>query len=184
MISDLLVEVDRLFDDLGIAHAFGGAMALNYYAEPRATTDVDVNVATDVAGAPGLVGELAAAGFVLDRPLDELVPISGARLRRGVDVLDLFLSFDAFHHRLLGRARRVPIRATTGTAEIPILSADDLVVVKLSCNRGKDWVDVEAMVAAGVTIDVPLVEAELIGLRGPTMDPRVARLREVIASIW
>ena len=28
----------------GVEHAFGGALALAYYAEPRATADVDVNV--------------------------------------------------------------------------------------------------------------------------------------------
>ncbi|MBI1843131.1 MAG: hypothetical protein HYR89_00725, partial [Actinobacteria bacterium] len=28
----------------GVPHAFGGALALAYYAEPRATIDIDLNV--------------------------------------------------------------------------------------------------------------------------------------------
>ncbi len=35
-----------------IPHAFGGALALAYYAEPRATIDIDLNVFVPVAPAP------------------------------------------------------------------------------------------------------------------------------------
>ena len=180
MIAELLVEVDRLLSDWQVDHAFGGAIALNYYAEPRATTDIDVNVATSFDDAAELVEQLEQVGFELEQPLAELLPLAGARMRRGADVVDLFFSFDGFHQRLRARARRVPLRVGGTMAEIPILSSNDLVVVKISFNRGKDWVDIEAMVASGTPIDVDLVQEELVALRGPTMYPRVARLRQII----
>jgi len=180
VIAELLVEVDRLLTDFQVDHAFGGAIALNYYAEPRATTDIDVNVATTFDAAAELIGQLEGVGFEMEQPLAELVPLAGARMRRDADVVDLFFSFDGFHERLRSRARRVPLRVSGTTTEIPILSSHDLVVVKISFNRGKDWVDIEAMVASGAPIDVPLVQEELIALRGPMMYPRVAQLRRII----
>lgn len=180
MIAELLVEIDGLLTELNVDHAFGGAIALNYYAEPRATTDIDVNVATSFDAASELVERFEDAGFALEQPIAELVPMAGARMRRGADVVDLFFSFDGFHERLRSRARQVPLRVRGEMKEIPILSCDDLVVVKVSSNRGKDWVDIEAMVASGAPVDVDLVQEELIAFRGPSMYPRVARLRQII----
>lgn len=182
LIADLLVEIDVLLSAEGIDHAIGGALALNYYAEPRATTYVDVNVAMSFTDAPVLVERFGLEGFFLERPLEDIPPASGARLRRGADVVDLFFAYDSFHERLAARARRVPIRAAGEIVEIPILSACDLVIVKMSFNRGKDWVDIEAMISSGTPIDLPLAETEIVSLRGPTMYPRVARLRELLAG--
>ncbi len=181
-IGALLVEIDERFRQWGVKHAFGGAMALNFYAEPRATVDIDVNVATNVAEARELIDLLREVGFELEQPLEDLIPAAGARARRASDVVDLFFAFDEFHRRLLERARRIPIRVGGALVEVPVLSADDLVVVKMSFNRGKDWVDIEAMVNSGTPIDITLVERELIAFRGPTMYPRLARLRQMLAE--
>ena len=45
----------------------------------------------------------------------------------------------------------MPIRAAGEILEIPVLSAGDPVIVMMSLNRGNDWVDIEAMVAAVAT---------------------------------
>ena len=63
-----------------------------------------------------------------------------------------------------------------------MISPDDLVVFKMAFNRGKDWVDIESMLLAGTKLDLTLISQELVSLRGPTMHPRVARLRELIAK--
>ena len=42
-----VIEVDRSLDAAGIAHAFGGAIALAYCAKPRGTKDIDINVAVE-----------------------------------------------------------------------------------------------------------------------------------------
>src|SRR5659263_502227 len=38
-LPDKVVALDRALDDASIDHAFGGALALAYYAEPRSTVD-------------------------------------------------------------------------------------------------------------------------------------------------
>ena len=47
-----IVEVHRGLTRVGIDHAFGGALALAYYTdEPRATADIDLNVALPASDA-------------------------------------------------------------------------------------------------------------------------------------
>jgi hypothetical protein len=52
----------------------------------------------------------------------------------------------------------------------------------MAFNRGNDWVDLEVTLAAKTPLDLALIEEELIALRGPTMHPRIARLRALIAA--
>ena len=60
---------------------------------------------------------------------------------------------------------------------LPFLSAEDLCVFKLSFGRPQDWVDLQAIARARTDLDIEVVEELLVALRGPTMYPRVARLR-------
>jgi hypothetical protein len=41
-LPEKIVAIDEALAE--IPHAFGGALALAYYAEPRATVDIDINV--------------------------------------------------------------------------------------------------------------------------------------------
>ncbi|EQD49108.1 hypothetical protein B2A_07757, partial [mine drainage metagenome] len=44
--ADQVVSVHMAFEEAGIRHAFGGAIALGYYIlAPRATDDIDINIA-------------------------------------------------------------------------------------------------------------------------------------------
>jgi len=66
---------------------------------------------------------------------------------------------------------------------LPFLSAEDLSVFKLSSARPQDWVDLRAIAAARPDLDVDYVERQLVGLRGPTMYARVARLRSFLRGV-
>jgi len=78
------------------------------------------------------------------------------------------------------RSAEIQIGATRRTLEV--VGPDDLVVFKVSCNQGKDWVDIEAMLVAGTVIDLDLKHQELLALRGPTMLPRIARLSTMLEN--
>ena len=43
-LSDKVEAIHRALSQAKIPHAFGGALALAYYTEPRATIDIDINV--------------------------------------------------------------------------------------------------------------------------------------------
>jgi hypothetical protein len=59
-LAERIVAIDGALADVG--HAFGGALALAYYAEPRATIDIDVNVFVPPARFADVADRLAAVG--------------------------------------------------------------------------------------------------------------------------
>jgi len=175
---DLVLTVDRCLCDAGIDHAFGGAIALSYYADPRATQDADINIFLPFERAAAVVGTLSEVGLEPELSAAEWSPSGGIRLAPvagGAFRVDLFLSIDERYATIARRARRVPFGSPP--SEILILSLEDLVLFKLSFGRGKDWVDIGQIASAGFEPDLDYIEEQLIGLRGPALYPRLARAR-------
>jgi hypothetical protein len=152
-------------------------LALAYYAEPRGTVDVDVNVFVTFDRAVEVVAALETLGFTPEQPVGEWSPAAGVRLRRPAEPtrLDLFFSLDERYDEIARRTRHFPFGRRR--RHLPFLSAEDLVVFKLSFGRDKDWVDLRHLLEARPAIDLTYVETQLVALRGPTMYPRLARLR-------
>lgn len=124
-----------------------------------------------------VVDAFAALGLIPDLAPSHWSPAAGVRLRqrKGVTHLDLFFSLDERYEEIARRKRWFPFGAEG--RELPFLSAEDLAVFKLSFGRDKDWVDLRRLLAGVRAVDLGYIERQLIGLRGPTMYPRVARLR-------
>ena len=135
-----------------VPHAFGGALALAYYAEPRATIDIDVNVFVPAEQFSEVAVPLGQLGAAADDPsVAALVQRDGqARVMWDATPIDLFFSYDAFHDAA-GAARKV---VPFGDESIPILAAEHLIVCKAVFNRPKDWVDIESVLRGGAEIDV------------------------------
>jgi hypothetical protein len=94
--------------------------------------------------------------------------------------VDVFPSLDDRYDEI---ARRVVRHRFGPNGEVlPFLSAEDLCVFKLSFGRPQDWVDLTAMAAARPSLDIEYIEEQAVGLRGPTMYPRVARLRGLLRA--
>lgn len=175
---EFVVEIHRTLDQADMAHAFGGALALAYVAEPRGTVDVDVNVfSADLDAVLGVLGEI---GLRAEEARDRWLPIAGIRLRRnsGPYPVDLFPSLDDHYAEMEARVVRHLFGPTK--VRLPFLSREDLAVFKLSFGREKDWVDLRSIAAAGAVVDIDYVERQLIGLRGPAMYPRLSRFRRLL----
>ncbi len=139
-LADKVVALADAFRSHEIPFAFGGALALAYYAEPRATVDVDVNVFVAPDAVDRVVDALAALGIRASATARRWVLRDGqVRLRWGATPVDLFFAYDAFHFHAAGRIRSVPF----GRDTIPILAAEDLLVCKVVFDRRKDWIDIE-----------------------------------------
>src|SRR4051794_41101706 len=52
--ADKVSSVGEALSEARIPHAFGGALAVAYYGEPRATGDIDVNIFIAADGGPNL----------------------------------------------------------------------------------------------------------------------------------
>ncbi len=183
-IGDVLAEVAAALSARKVPFALGGALALSYYADPRVTKDIDLNIAVPFSGAVGLVDDLGSLGYRPGTPPDTWLPIAGVALVRDSDPyrLDLFFAFDGFHDTVMSNAIRKRFPVGDATIGISVLAPNDLAVFKISFNRPRDWVDIDAMLVAGTPLDADYVERQLVSFRGPTMYPRVARLRQMIAQ--
>ncbi len=162
-----------------LPHAFGGAIALAYYATPRATIDIDVNVFVPVSRADEVLELLEVLGAAL--PSDE----ERARLERDAQArvdwdrtpVDLFFSYDALHESCLERRRRMPFGE--GDA-IHVLAAEDLLVFKVLFDRDKDWRDIEELLyAMSSELDAGYARAWVERILGES-DPRHGRICELL----
>lgn len=157
-----------------IPHAFGGALALAYYAEPRATIDIDLNVFLPEGRAQEVADALMPLGVT--GSVDRASRDGQARWWWGENPIDLFFSYDRFHEAAARAVRVVPFADTT----IPILAADHLVVCKVVFDRAKDWVDIDAMRDEGTALDVAEILRWVGRICGDT-DPRFDRVAAVLA---
>ena len=175
---DFVLAVHERLEHANVPHAFGGALALAYYGQPRATLDVDLNVFVGTEDAGAVVDVLAAMGLEPDDEGD-VAPIGGRRFAQtDGPKLDVFLDLDDTYRSIRDRVVLQPFGADR--ALLPFLSAEDLIVFKLSFGRPRDWVDIEDVVRNGTVLDLDLIESTLVALRGPHMHPRLSRLRALI----
>jgi hypothetical protein len=174
-LPDKVIAIHRALAAAKISHAIGGAIALAYYAEPRATVDVDVNVFITTEHWPDVEAALAPLG--IDVGLDEsaLVRDGQVRLWWGQNPVDLFFSYDPFHDEMEGTTRRMPF----ADARIPILAPEHLAVCKAIFDRPKDWLDIEAMLIVAERLDVSVIESWLTRMVGPA-DRRLAKFGEIL----
>lgn len=180
--ASLPEKVERIhaaLDRARLPHAFGGALALAYYAVPRATVDIDVNVfvAADRAGRVARV--LAPLGVEPAWADDPLVATRGqVRAWWGRNPIDLFFAYDVFHDAMATSARAVPF----GDITIPILAAEHLLACKVVFDRRKDWIDIEQMLLVTETLDVEETTSWVERIVGAG-DRRLVRLVEVVAAV-
>ena len=144
--AEVARSIADTFERHGIPYAIGGAIALAYYAPPRATIDVDVNVFVPIDERfADVVAALSEAGFALDGSVE------AARSKAAEDGqfigrlqglrVDVFVPSVPYYGELKERRREVPLLGRPAW----VLGPEDLAVLKMMFFRRKDLADVEAM---------------------------------------
>ncbi len=178
-LPDKVVAIHEALSAAKIPHAIGGALALAYYAEPRATIDVDLNLFIPVTRWREAIEALVELGIqTTDLDSSALERDGQCRLWWGDNPVDLFFAYDAIHDAMRDETRRVPFAG----AKIPILAPEHLAVCKAMFDRRKDWLDIEKMMIAGDDFDLEAVEGWLRRMVG-RQDARLERLAELRASL-
>jgi hypothetical protein len=181
-------EVARALADAlqrqALPYAIGGAIALGYYAVPRATVDVDVNVFIAPASElERVLAVLAQVGFVPNESLPALRKraIEEGQFRgavRGLRV-DVFVPAIPYYEELARRTREVTLLGRPAT----ILGPEDLVVLKMMFFRRKDLADVEALLREqGAALDRGFVRETLVELVGAE-DERVSTFDTIVRDV-
>jgi hypothetical protein len=180
LLDEQIVAIERAFALADIPHAFGGAQALAYYGNVRATHDIDVNVfvpSSEGARVLAVLGELGAA--TSNPGLQTLIARDGqVRVLWDGTPVDLFFAYDALHRSSLQRRRRVDFYGDP----IHILSPEDLITYKATFNREKDWQDIAGILyACQESLELDYVR-HWLGRIDSKGGSRLARLTQLIAS--
>jgi hypothetical protein len=171
-----IVAAHEMLESMGVTHQFGGAVALAWYRNPRATTDVDLNVTVPPEDADPVLGALTHLGVTVSPADRALIKRDGqARLDWDGSYLDVFFATFELHREMAERSREVKF----GPVWIPILSPEHLIVCKVVFDRPKDWLDVEEMIAWGTQIDAAEALRWVREILGEASE-QYARLAEVL----
>lgn len=162
-VLELLTDLRRALDRLGIRWYLFGAQAVIAHGVPRFSDDVDVTIELGDRDTKALLKALKNAGFELLIKADVEAFVRQTRVLpfthrpSGVD-LDLVLAGPGLEEQFLDRAE--PIRI--GRKKFPVVSLDDLVVLKILAGRGKDLDDVRGLIAVNAEkLDVEAVRRML-----------------------
>jgi uncharacterized membrane protein YecN with MAPEG domain len=178
-LPDKVTAIHGALRTANIPHAIGGALALAYYAEPRATIDVDVNVFVSTERWQDVVGALVGLGVDAGKLDPDALRRDGqCRLWWGDNPVDLFFANAEIHEAMRKGVRRAPFAEGT----IPILAPEHLAVCKAIFGRPKDWIDIEQMLIATDGLDVAEIERWLVHMVGEN-DARLRRLRQIESEV-
>lgn len=129
-------HLNRFFQQEKIRYCLIGGMAVGYWGEPRFTRDMDFTVAIK-GGLEKLQQKLKAAGFsTRTKGASQLQVTAYQKLRFQADIM---LSEIEYQEWVIQRSQMVPMF----NFQVPICSAEDLVILKLIANRRQDLLDIE-----------------------------------------
>ncbi len=177
-LPERVVAIDDSLRAARIPHAFGGALALAYYAEPRVTIDIDLNVFIPTERYSELAAALEPLGVATDVDAEALERDGQCRLWWDRTPVDLFFAYDEIHDAMRREARLVPF----GDVKVRILSPEHLLVCKASFDRAKDWLDIEQMLVSVEHLDLEEVRSWIDRIVGRG-DPRELRFEELVKEL-
>lgn len=137
-------ELVGLLDRFEVEFALVGGFAVNYYGYPRTTQDIDLLVLPSAQNAARAMNALAAFGFGDAGIPKDTFEHEGSAVHLGVEPnrIDLLTSLKGVDNEAIFRATR---RVEMDGLEIPIISLDHLVTVKLASERLRDLADAEEL---------------------------------------
>jgi hypothetical protein len=137
---------------LGVRHYVGGSIASSAHGVPRSSIDADVVAELGPADAAPFVAALRDGYYVPDERVHDAVARRGSFNVIHLDTMvkvDVFVAKDRpFDRRALERARPA---AAEGAGELPVCSAEDIVLAKLEWYRlggeasERQWSDVTGL---------------------------------------
>jgi hypothetical protein len=151
-----VIDLHVLLKSHNIQYAFGGAIATKFYTERQPTKDIDVNIfiplkqraVNDIETVVPVLKIIDPALTAEDaqKHLENIRQHDDTAMRFQDTRVDLFFSYSDLHDEAAGRIKYVEHQG----AELPILSAEDLIIIKiiwgvLANRQEHDWADIEGI---------------------------------------
>ena len=182
-VAELLADLARGLRALGLRWFLFGAQAAILHGSARLSADVDVTVDLGTRSNRELVDALFREGFEL-RVADVQGFVDATRVIPLLHVssrmpLDIVLAGPGLEEQFFARA----VERRVGDALVPVVSAEDLVAMKILAGRPRDTEDVASIVRARHDLDVEAIRGTLRLLeRALDRADLVAELDRVIAG--
>ena len=128
---EIVKQVTKRLDQAGIAYMVSGSMAMNFYAQPRMTRDIDIVIALELEDVDRLVAIFALDFYVDDEIVRTAVATPGLFNiihNESVVKIDFIVRKNSDYRRKEFQRRR---RVVFHGADIWWVSAEDLVLSKL-----------------------------------------------------
>jgi hypothetical protein len=173
-------EVAAKLRESGVEYAFGGAIALGFWAEPRGTVDVDVTLFLPPGRPSACLQLLTGIGCEVEMPqaLGSLREHGFCRAHYRAVRVDVFLPIVPFYDE----ARRGRTWVELDGRPVMVWQARVLAVFKMMFFRRKDLADVEQLLRVqGPRLDTQWVRARLEEMYG-RRDPRLSQWDELVAE--
>lgn len=155
-VADVLKSLARVLGRAGIRWYLFGAQAVIFHGRVRQSADVDVTVQLGRLTPSALLERLQKGGFrlLVDDDAAEfiartrVIPVEHVRSHIPVDIV---LAGPGLEEEILDRAKDVNVAG----AAVPVVSAEDLILLKLLAGRTKDLEDVRGIIERqGKRLDV------------------------------
>ena len=156
-VADLLADLARGLGALGVRWFLFGAQAAILHGSARLSADVDVTLDLGTRSSRTLVDALTREGFEL-RVADaqgfvkatSVIPLLHVSSRMPLDVV---LAGPGLEEQFFARATERRI----GDAVVPVVSAEDLIAMKILAGRPRDMDDVASIVRVRRDLDVEAI---------------------------
>jgi hypothetical protein len=176
----VVARLREVLEASGVTYAFGGAIALAAWSEPRATADVDVVLWLELDEIDRAIDLIRQAGAEVNRGAAR----TGARTRGmfigqvGATRVDVFVPSIPFYAEAATRR----VRTVIGDGPTWIHSAEVLAVFKMLFFRSKDLLDIERMLSVrGADFDRAFVRLALVDMLGE--DERITVWDQLCARV-
>jgi hypothetical protein len=170
--------LSKAFAAAEIEHVVSGAAAMAAHGYVRATKDIDILVAVPAVRLPRVFEIVRGHGFSGDD--EDLIGMLRDRyvavLRSGPSSVEILVPVLPYHRTLVERA----VVKNVAGVDVPFVSIEDLVVLKMLWRRAKDVPDIHALLAlAGEGFDQRYALDALRSIL-PEDDPRHGELSDWI----
>jgi hypothetical protein len=135
--------VQTVLSSLSIQYCVIGAVALGAWGRTRATHDLDFLVLVDEKNKQDLVAGLSSSGITINRQWTAANPMAQTRVTRFTSrsfphyPLDIIYAGDQHERQALTRTQNTLLLGVS----FPVVSAEDLIVLKLKAGRPTDFDD-------------------------------------------
>ncbi|MBC8186409.1 nucleotidyltransferase, partial [candidate division KSB1 bacterium] len=160
---NILRSTTELFADKKINFCLAGGWAVGVWGAPRATEDIDLlilleqNELNNISKILNIKFNVVQSHKLKFKSVTILRIILSLKNKKDLYILDLILADTSYYQNILKRKIYIEFEGTS----IPLISLEDLIILKSISNRAQDQNDIKQLTTTAKTIDWNYINAAI-----------------------